>query len=235
MRDQFKTTEYFNKCIEQRDYAIKSWMSSMEEKEIYKERLMRTYMVFKMESMIAKYSAGYEIGELEVNVKEIINLYYEFFCKYKDKNSTYYEILQMISLSYLFELNEEFFNKIKFSFGNSRKNEKNDWLLNFLLNPINENYKMGMRKLYLKSYQKYYDLVNANNSDMIKILFDKIAYSPFYKGHYYSNSHKEPDEKFIYFGYWNFGLAALGKILKIDDSNLKDCKYYPYDLAHYKE
>ncbi|MBU3850057.1 MAG: DUF1911 domain-containing protein, partial [Candidatus Treponema excrementipullorum] len=27
--------------------------------------------------------------------------------------------------------------------------------------------------------------------------------------------------------------AALVKALKLDDTELKDCKYYPYDMAHF--
>ena len=38
----------------------------------------------------------------------------------------------------------------------------------------------------------------------------------------------------IYYGYWSFEAGAIAKILNLDDSNLKDVPYYPYDLVHYK-
>ena len=36
-----------------------------------------------------------------------------------------------------------------------------------------------------------------------------------------------------YRGYWCVASAALVKALKLDDTELKDCKYYPYDMAHF--
>ena len=38
----------------------------------------------------------------------------------------------------------------------------------------------------------------------------------------------------LYYGYWSFEAGAIAKILNLDDSNLKDVQYYPYDLVHYK-
>lgn len=36
-----------------------------------------------------------------------------------------------------------------------------------------------------------------------------------------------------YRGFWCIEAAALVKALKLDDSELKDSKYYPYDMAHF--
>ena len=38
-----------------------------------------------------------------------------------------------------------------------------------------------------------------------------------------------------YYGYWSFEVGAIVKLLGLDDTILKDMKYYPYDLVHYKE
>ena len=35
----------------------------------------------------------------------------------------------------------------------------------------------------------------------------------------------------IYYGYWSFEAGAIAKILNLDDSNLKNMPYYPYDLV----
>jgi hypothetical protein len=233
MRDQFKTKEYFFKYIEDKEYWIKKYIKSMMEKRMKKNSALLAIRNFYMELIIAKYSSGYEIKEIEIETEKMIDFYYDSSNESLDINPTYYEKFQMLSFIYLFKLNKEFLKKIKWFIEKSRKAEKNDWWLNFFINPIEENYKMGTHKICFKTYQKYYDLVNTSDKDMQKILFDKIIHRPFYKGHYYADSHK--DERLLYFGYWNFELAALGKILKIDDSNLKDCKYYPYDLVHYNE
>lgn len=36
-----------------------------------------------------------------------------------------------------------------------------------------------------------------------------------------------------YRGFWCLEAAALVKALKLDDTELKECKYYPYDMAHF--
>lgn len=36
-----------------------------------------------------------------------------------------------------------------------------------------------------------------------------------------------------YRGFWCIEAAALAKALGLDDAELKDCKYYPYDMAHF--
>ena len=45
------------------------------------------------------------------------------------------------------------------------------------------------------------------------------------------DSHKSKQN--LYYGYWSFEAGATAKILGIDDSDIRNCKYYPYDLVHY--
>jgi hypothetical protein len=47
------------------------------------------------------------------------------------------------------------------------------------------------------------------------------------------NSHKSKND--TYCGYWAFETGALVKILGLNDEELKDVPYYPYDLAHHEE
>ena len=35
----------------------------------------------------------------------------------------------------------------------------------------------------------------------------------------------------IYYGYWSFEAGAIAKILKINDTQLRDTQYYPYDIC----
>ncbi|EHD5683104.1 DUF1911 domain-containing protein, partial [Listeria monocytogenes] len=38
----------------------------------------------------------------------------------------------------------------------------------------------------------------------------------------------------IYSGYWSWESGAIAKILQLNDNDLKNLPYYPYDLVHYK-
>lgn len=42
-------------------------------------------------------------------------------------------------------------------------------------------------------------------------------------------------EKGKYRGYWCIESAALVKALELDGTELKECKYYPYDMTHFCE
>ena len=46
------------------------------------------------------------------------------------------------------------------------------------------------------------------------------------------NSHLK---KNCYRGYWAWEVAAVAKIMHIDDSDLRDNPYYPYDMVHWKD
>ena len=46
------------------------------------------------------------------------------------------------------------------------------------------------------------------------------------------NSHLK---KNCYRGYWAWEVAAVAKIMHIDDSDLKDNPYYPYDMVHWED
>ena len=57
-----------------------------------------------------------------------------------------------------------------------------------------------------------------------------------YQGHKemaWYDIHKAKEK--LYYGYWSFESGAIAKILDLDDINLKNVKYYPYDLVHYKK
>ena len=56
-----------------------------------------------------------------------------------------------------------------------------------------------------------------------------------YKGHDESHWHGtlENDNLSYYFGYWAWEVAAIVKINGIDDTALKNQKYYPYDAVHW--
>jgi len=79
----------------------------------------------------------------------------------------------------------------------------------------------------LKIKQSFIDKQEAIKE--LKIFLDKIWYK-MNREMYWYNSHKDSD---IYFGYWSFESAALVKLLGLDDSILRDNKYYPYDIAHF--
>ena len=89
---------------------------------------------------------------------------------------------------------------------------------------VDEVIKTG--KITNERYQKFITTIttsrNSYEVDMeIKILDENTA--------------KTIEKSNTYYGYWSFETAAIVSLMGIDDSILMQNKYYPYDLAHYKE
>ena len=64
-------------------------------------------------------------------------------------------------------------------------------------------------------------------------LLEKYLKEDWYNKEYECYEVHKSDQN-IYYGYWSFEAGAIAKILNLDDSNLKNVPYYPYDLVHYK-
>lgn len=64
-------------------------------------------------------------------------------------------------------------------------------------------------------------------------LLEKYLKEDWYNKEYECYEAHKSDQN-IYYGYWSFEAGAIAKILNLDDSNLKNVPYYPYDLVHYK-
>ena len=52
--------------------------------------------------------------------------------------------------------------------------------------------------------------------------------------HHFKTYWNDPVKPPRYKGYWLWEYAAISKMFKLDDSELKDNPHYPYELAHYK-
>jgi hypothetical protein len=155
--------------------------------------------------------------------------YLEYLKYYKDictPNDSMYNIIDMLSIGILLDKNKkQFINDLKEivnSFGS------NDGLIVFLMS-----YLEGELNNQAFSQISYFnELSESENKE--KVL--KSELEMWYEEHkdaYWYDSHKSKND--TYCGYWAFEIGALVKILGIDDTDLKDVPYYPYDLVHYKD
>ena len=147
----------------------------------------------------------------------------------------YIFFLWMVALGILLEVNKEELKRLACIIENKKIE---DALIDFLLKACNIEWQ-HYRNTYQKEnpYSKTAEIIeialhNKDKEEASKRL-QKYMDKEWFKGHYdyeWRNAHKEPG----YYGLWSFETAALVKILKLDDSAIKDNNHYPYDLAHYK-
>lgn len=173
----------------------------------------------KLGIIIAKYSRGDSIQDLELS---FVPIYKEWITTFFSPE-VYNENLKMISLAVLFNMEPDFLLLAKKKL---IENHIDDWLYNFLLNEKQNQFNF----LFPKMFRIFKEIAESVNK--IELL------KKYLKGWYNTDcevfeAHKS-DQK-IYYGYWSFEAGAVVKILGIDDSELKDIPYYPYDLVHYKE
>ncbi|MDO4729449.1 MAG: DUF1911 domain-containing protein [Bacteroidota bacterium] len=141
----------------------------------------------------------------------------------------YWKLLTMLSLGVLLDIPQEDFMKlVKIREKVSEKDVLLDTIIAFRVS----NYVVSEHIMQTNPYQ---DL----SSMLIKKTFTiealkKYLSKQWYKDNkqmYWFDYHK--DSK-LYFGYWSFESGALVKILGLDDTLLKDQKYYPYDMVHWQ-
>ena len=133
----------------------------------------------------------------------------------------------MISLAVLFDVGKEQIERIK----NLLKNTAvEDWVFEFMLNAM-----LGYdtnEKIPLLFPKNYMTLKQAAFTDKPIPLLKKYLSEEWYNtdcGCY--EAHKSSQK--IYYGYWSFEAGAFAKILQLDDKDLKETPYYPYDMLHF--
>ena len=113
-----------------------------------------------------------------------------------------------------------------------KKSKINDWLYNFLLDSLDgEQIEVSKEMLFPNSFTTLQRVVYEENKiELLKKYLNNDWYNEDC-GCYEAHKSKQN----IYYGYWSFEAGAIAKILKINDTQLRDTQYYPYDMVHYKE
>ncbi len=231
MRDTLADEEYFKEYIKGGTDTITEFNNKINEGKIRPERVepIKEHLIFiKYKNIIAKYSSGYPIEEIKKDYLDYIKDEYERW----DESNIYTYTLSVVSLGVLLNICKEHFSLME------RKVSEigmEDALMKFLFDYTLYDKVTNMEGeiIVKKPYTTLQELV-ANPNEREELLTRYIK-KEWYRGHAFMdwyNSHKKMDKK-LYKGYWSFEAGAVAKILKIDDSGLKNEKYYPYDLVHF--
>ena len=103
----------------------------------------------------------------------------------------------------------------------------NDKLLDIYLKYLFPSYE---NKYTDTIYSDLIEYASNNNISALEIYLNKTWYKKHKSADWYdSDKSKYP----VYTGYWAFDVAALVKIMSVDDNELKKCNYYPYDMVNY--
>ncbi|WP_270325076.1 PoNi-like cognate immunity protein [[Eubacterium] hominis] len=230
IRDKLKDEKYFDTFISEDSKRIENFTEKLVNNQIKEERISpvkEKIHDLKLGILIANYSKGEKISQIK---EQCDALYDEWPNVWQPED--YIKNLWMISIGILLEIDETKFDGIKKLLLQSGLD---DWLFDVLLNYKEQDLNnISSDLMFPKEYHTLKDMVNTNKNqiDLLKHYLQKEWYSN-HKDCAWHESHKSSQN--TYYGYWSFESAAIAKILKLNDEELKDQQYYPYDMVHFKD
>lgn len=241
IRDKIKNRKHFEKLLS-------------EEKEVIKQRNeiiskgnqndTDTYIYYAiannyMNLLKITYSLGVKIKDLRETY--IVSLQ-SFLLGFESEEPMYFDILNRVALGYLLNIPKENFKQlVDYVQRMDEQAKPSDWtpdqLLWFMLNSrLKEDEKQTYadKLAFPKLYKGLFKLTQISDAqEAKKVLNDYIEKwynlnkdAPWYNNHLKKNCYR---------GYWAWEVAAVAKIMHIDDSDLKDNPYYPYDMVHWED
>lgn len=224
MRDSIRTKAYFDDFIAQDTERICKFQDKLNSGSIDDKRvpLINNKIIYlKTGLIIAKYSRGDSINDIKNEFEELIDMVCE-----KDDVSIYEDNLCLASLAYLLGVNSDKMMRLR---SKLMESETYDYLIDFVF--LGSESDIDINKI---SFQREYKKLTKYIDDRTKETFLKYLRG-WYRSHLHSSwydSHK--NEKFkLYFGYWCFEAGAIAKRLQLDDNDLQNEQYYPYDMVHF--
>ena len=234
MRDTVKTEEYFRERYNKDASDLAERMSKYEEVISHPEK----YNVWSFKYHIymeatAKFYAGYSLGlgmkellpEVDLIIRNLIDTMEERDRGYDDMEMIIYLIILFNRTEFLDEYKELL-----------QKSKMRDFYLDYLVQTVDSTWQISTEKLRCpKETNSVYEVVvlsKENKAEAVQRL------KRYLKRQWFMSLTEgvitNRDLKIGWYrGYWCVAAAALVKALKLDDTELKDCKYYPYDMAHF--
>lgn len=240
IRDKIKNRKHFEKLLS-------------EEKEIIKQRNeiiskgnqndTNSYIYYAIaNNYMNLIKITYSLG---VNIKDLRETYIvslqSFLLGFESDEPMYFDILNRVALGFLLDIPEENFKQlVDYVQRMDEQAKPADWtpdlLLWFLLNSRlkeDERQTYADKLAFPKLYKGLFKLTQISDAqEAKKALEDYIGKwynlnknAPWYNSHLKKNCYR---------GYWAWEVAAVAKIMHIDDSDLKDNPYYPYDMVHWE-
>lgn len=230
MRDSIRNEIYFNRCIDESKIVSEKLVIMLKRigDDQEKEKRIKNALAREKYNLIkAKYSRGDSIDEVYQLYKSFLGDMSFFW----DERTSIFYMYDMMALTVLFDEGKDAINMLNNLVLGCKRN---DGLTEFYTKYVNDNLVCMEGKIsYGNPYERLKDIINSEDKvDKLKEYVKRFWYKEHRQAFWY-NTHNLSTN--CYYGYWSFESGAIAKILKFDDYELKDMKYYPYDLVHYKE
>ena len=233
MRDTVKTEEYFREMYNEDAYYLDKWMSEYQETISHPEKYdIASYKYTAFTYASKKFYSGYSLGLGMNELLPEVDLILRNLIDAQDGTDNYEDMETILYFIMLFN-RTEFLDEYKKLL---QKSEQRDFYLDYLMVTVDPSWQLNTQKLRCpKHTQPLYEVVmlsKENKAEAVQRLRRYLKRQwilTLRKG--VITHHDLKDDN--YRGFWCIASAALVKALKLDDTELKDCKYYPCDMAHF--
>lgn len=239
MRDRVKNRAFFESSLSFTNESINDFENIMpqvvenqgEESQGAKNGYNALVMYYTKKVNLL-YSLGKEVLEVKIVYEKLLG----YYAKTWDIEYGYIELIRILSLATLLKI-ESSNSNLKILENKIKDAGLNDYLVNYLITFIDSDWELNSNDFYLKGiYEPLKDIVNENDKHMSKNMLKDYLENQWYKLHSecaWYNSHNS--KQGTYYGYWAYEAGAIAKILQLEDKELREQQYYPYDLVHFKE
>lgn len=238
MRDKAKDEMYFSERFNEDSENLKEILDDFhndieigEHPEKFNIRVYK-YQIFieAFYKFYSGYSLGLDINELIPEIKLMIQNLIE---TRKERDSNYEDMEFIVHFILLFNQTEflDDFKKLL------EKSEHRDFYLDSVMQCLDSSWQISTEKiLWPKEIKPLCEVIQLSKTDQnaavqrLKKYLDKEWFKTLTEG---LITNRQLEKGIWYRGYWCIEAAALVKALELDDTELRDCKYYPYDMAHF--
>lgn len=232
MRDNYKSEEYYKKIYEQETFFVDSAENRL--KKVIDLKGPDFHTIPNCYTGIAnayflRFYLGYTMGKSYEELYSDVQKYVEngiLGCN----GESYWNLENIIYAVILFN-KSEYHNQIKNLI--DKYDDYKDVYIEELYSFLDHSYKVTTEiNLWPKDNKPMLEVIELAENDKsaavqrLKKYVDKEWFKTLKEG-LITNTSK------CYRGYWCIEAAALVKALSLDDTELKECKYYPYDMVHF--
>ena len=235
-RDNLKDLDYFNERIEFSSMAIEKFEEGIdkliEEKGEDFEGVHSAYCAIAMYAL-GKIRAQYSRGDSVKDISETIMKYIYYGISSWDNTAGFEELYNILSFSIYVGIEEDLLLRIKEKIVDENVH---DAIVDKMINYLDSSWAVENESVkYPKRFSLLNDVIEGKDNEEKYVLLVKYLdkWYGLSRDSAWHDSHKSNRD--TYKGYWCFEAGAIAKILKIDDSGLREQKYYPYDLVHYTD
>ncbi len=236
VRDKVKPQEYFderfNKDSQNLKEILQTYHRDIETDEHRSESDIRAFKYQIYTYAFYKFYTGYSLGLDMHELLPEVDLILRHLIDTQDSNDNYEDMETILYFIMLFNRTEFLDDYRKLL----QKSEQQDFYLDYLMVTVDPTWQLHTQKLRCpKHTQPLYEVImlsKENKAEAVQRLrryLKKQWILTLRKG--VITHHDLKDDN--YRGFWCITSAALVKALKLDDTELKDCKYYPCDMAHF--